>query len=198
MDILEKLNNIGLLKESSAFIFDDKISKGDIARYFSMVKNFDYSIKHKTVASANSNEYLFVKYLDNENIQSTKLFKTILSILKDLDYNVKLVKSYVHNYGIDSPTTIHIDNTTPSVIYYANPKWDLEWGGETFILEDNCDIRKAIYAKPGRIAVIDGNTLHIGNPTSLKARERRYIIVFKFVFIDANGNPQHQLPFVDQ
>lgn len=195
---MEKLNNIDLLKDSSAFIFDDKFTKSDIARYFSMVKNFDYSIKHKSVASAKPNEHLFVKYLDHEAIQSTKLYKTILSILNNLNYNVQLVNSYVHNYGIDSPTAIHVDNTTPSVIYYANPKWDLDWGGETFILEDGCDIKKAIYAKPGRIAVIDGNTLHMGNPTSLKAKERRYIVVFKFVFIDSNGRPEHQLPFTDQ
>lgn len=192
------LNDLKLLKQNGAFIYDDLVPKSDILKYFSMVKNFDYSIKHKSVASAKPNEHLFVKYLNLESMQKTKLFSIVSDILKNLNYKVQLVNSYVHNYGIDSPTAVHIDNTTPTVIYYANPRWEIDWGGETFILDEKSDIKKAIFAKPGRVIVFDGNTTHMGKPTSVKAKERRYIIVFKFVFLDENNNPQHQIPFIDQ
>ena len=191
-------NDLQSLKNSGALVYDNVISQQDILKYFSMVKNFDYSIKHKSVASAKINEHLFVKYLDLESIQKTKLFSAVSDLLSNLNYKVQLVNSYVHNYGVDSPTAVHIDNTTPTVIYYANPKWEIDWGGETFILDENSDIKKAIFTKPGRIIIFDGNTTHMGKPTSIKARERRYIIVFKFIFLDENNNPQHQIPFIEQ
>jgi hypothetical protein len=192
------LNDLDSLKNSGILVYDNLISDKDILKYFSMVKNFDYSIKHKSVASARPNENLFVKYLNLESIQKTKLYSTVTEIMSNLNYKVNLVNSYVHNYGVDAPTAIHIDNTTPTVIYYANPVWEIDWGGETFMLDEKDDIKHAVFSKPGRIIVFDGNTRHMGKPTSIKAKERRYIIVFKFIFVDENNNPQHQIPFLDQ
>jgi len=191
-------NDIYFLKNNGAIIYDNEISEQDILLYFSMVKSFDYSIKHKSILSAKQNQLLFVKYLNLESIKKTSLYNKILNILKNLNFKVKLINSYVHNYGVDSQTYMHVDNSTPTVMYYANPKWDIDWGGETFIFDENNDVKKTILAKPGRIAIFDGNTMHMGNPTSIRAAERRYAIVFKFIFIDENGDPQHQMPFVEQ
>jgi hypothetical protein len=190
------MNNYEFLK-ANPIIVDGMFSDLAIANTYQMIKTLKYNANHKSVLSQKVYESAFVHYFD-DSFQKTSLYRRVFEYLTTgLNFKVKLDNAYVHSYGIDHKTKPHIDNSTPTVIYYANPKWEVEWGAYTSLIVDN-DIFKAISPKAGRLLIFDGNTLHMGNPPNLSAPDRRWAIVFKFRFIDDNGNEMHQIPFVGQ
>jgi hypothetical protein len=190
------MNNYIYLQENPTIV-DGLFSDKNVANYYQLIKTLKYNANHKSVLSQRVYESAFVHYFD-DNFQKTSLYIKVLNYLtNEMNFKIKLDNAYVHSYGIDHKAKPHIDNSTPTVIYYANPKWELEWGACTTLIKDN-DIFKTISPKAGRLLIFDGNTLHMGNPPNISAPDRRWAIVFKFRFIGDNGNEMHQIPFLGQ
>lgn len=64
-----------------------------------------------------------------------------------------------------------------SLLYYANPKWDLEWDGGTVFRSE--DLEKVEYLsdyKPGRFVLFDSSIPHKIYQTSLNADPYRFTI----------------------
>ncbi|WP_421929774.1 2OG-Fe(II) oxygenase [Neoaquamicrobium sediminum] len=66
-----------------------------------------------------------------------------------------------------------------SVLYYANPHWELEWAGETIFFSGN-DARIAISPKPGRIVVFSGDVRHRAGIPSRHCPGVRLVISARF------------------
>ncbi len=47
-------------------------------------------------------------------------------------------------------------------LFYINQEWGNDWGGETYLYNNNYDVLRAITPKPGRIAAFDSRLLHKG------------------------------------
>jgi len=92
------------------------------------------------------------------------------------------VYANAHTYGVEG--YVHVDSTDEvnhfTTIYYAHGAWDNNWAGETlFYSSDASDITRAVYPKPGRIAVFRGATPHVARAVSRECPELRISVVFK-------------------
>ncbi len=113
---------------------------------------------------------------DFEKIKLDKRFKTLLIDFINKIYekdekikNMKLFRVYLNYFSPNDNPLFHIDGQhLVTCLYYLNPEYDLDEGGETqFILDDEI---KGIRSKPGRLVIFDGSLKH--RATSFKSHPR--------------------------
>ena len=66
-----------------------------------------------------------------------------------------------------------------TALYYANPEWQPDWGGETIYYDDEEDAELAITPRPGRLVIARGAVLHRGHVPARHCYEERYTLVYK-------------------
>lgn len=67
-----------------------------------------------------------------------------------------------------------------TILYFANKKWDIDYGGETLFYNNDKEIISAIKPNPGRFVIFDGNLLHSARPPQRHCSYNRYTIAVKF------------------
>lgn len=94
------------------------------------------------------------------------------------------VRAYAaaHSFGLSGG--IHKDNRHDpnqlSIVYYAHPQWQPDWGGETmFYNPASLEIVQTVYARPGRLVLFRGDYPHCARPPSRECPALRSVIVFK-------------------
>ena len=92
---------------------------------------------------------------------------------------LRRVHCNVHLFG--DMQHIHTD-IAPGVtaLYYANPRWEQDWMGETLFYDESGDAIYAVLPRPGRLVVFDGHLLHRGGVPSRDCHEPRLSVAFKF------------------
>ncbi|MGD8380198.1 MAG: 2OG-Fe(II) oxygenase [Gammaproteobacteria bacterium] len=104
-------------------------------------------------------------------------------ILQCLPYETRVQRAYVNAHSFGDCPGIHVDGDSPAqetVLYYANPRWDANWSGETvFFNQQRDEIVRSIYPRPGRIVVFDGRIPHVARPPSRICNEIRLTVAFK-------------------
>lgn len=99
--------------------------------------------------------------------------------------NSELQRTYCNKIlNTDTPQS-HRDSkyeVDMTVLYYVNPNYDFEWGGETIFYNDECDAIQCVTPKTGRVVIFPGNVLHSARPFAMYVTEPRYTIAFKYVF----------------
>lgn len=66
-----------------------------------------------------------------------------------------------------------------TALYYANPDWRPDWGGETIYYNDEEDAELAISPRRGRLVIARGAVLHRGNVPARSCYEERYTLAYK-------------------
>jgi hypothetical protein len=66
-----------------------------------------------------------------------------------------------------------------TALYYANPEWRPDWGGETIYYNDDEDAECVIAPRPGRLVIARGAVLHRGNVPTRSCYEERYTLAYK-------------------
>jgi Flp pilus assembly protein TadD len=66
-----------------------------------------------------------------------------------------------------------------TVLYYANPQWSADWGGETILYSDDGDAQLAVTPRPGRILAFHGAILHRGGVPTRLCYEERLTVAYK-------------------
>jgi SM-20-related protein len=66
-----------------------------------------------------------------------------------------------------------------TALYYANPEWQTDWGGETIYYNDEEDAELAITPRPGRLVIARGAVLHRGHVPARHCYEERYTLAYK-------------------
>ena len=67
-------------------------------------------------------------------------------------------------------------------MYYVNPDWETNWGGETVFYNDaQTDILKSVMPKPGRFVVFNASIPHRSSPPTSLFRGLRTAISFKLI-----------------
>jgi SM-20-related protein len=85
-------------------------------------------------------------------------------------------------YGLEN--AIHTDCPHPeegwyTALVYVNPKWHVDWGGETvFYNQGRSDIIYAVVPKPGRLAFFDARHHHWGRPPTRNTQDLRVSVAF--------------------
>ena len=64
-------------------------------------------------------------------------------------------------------------------LYYANPEWHRNWGGETLFYNKRGDTAAAINPKPGRIVIFRGAIAHRNGVPCKAAPCARYSVAYK-------------------
>ena len=86
-----------------------------------------------------------------------------------------LVRIYVNGYTYGTEGYIHKDNprTPPegyqweTILVYCNPRWNMQWAGETIFFEENKrDIFFTSLPLPKRIVIFRGDLYHVGRGSS--------------------------------
>ena len=94
-----------------------------------------------------------------------------------------VTRCYANGQPFGSEGSIHTDSTSShslTVIYYPNPQWHPNWGGETlFFNPDQTDIVSAIYPKPDRLVLFSGTIPHIARGVSRVCPALRITLMFK-------------------
>jgi SM-20-related protein len=103
----------------------------------------------------------------------------------------KLKRSYAsaNTYGFVGE--YHVDdnakeyNEIITIMYYLNTFWHLDFGGETFFLNEKRDeILNAVIPKPGRAVMFDGFISHGPRPLSKLYGGLRMVLTFKYCLND--------------
>jgi Flp pilus assembly protein TadD len=71
------------------------------------------------------------------------------------------------------------DDQHITVLYYANPQWSADWGGETILYSDDGDAQLAVTPRPGRILAFHGAILHRGGVPTRLCYEERLTVAYK-------------------
>lgn len=74
-----------------------------------------------------------------------------------------------------------------TVLYYANPVWNADWGGETILYDDDGDARMVVSPRPGRVLAFRGAILHRGGVPTRACFEERLTVAYK-LRIPESGN----------
>jgi len=146
------------------FIFDDVFTKVQQEQFYSFLKNSCYRIIGGAGgALENTNDFAMQSMFSVDDLKSFGIFTVLPDNLKQKvkGRNVKRAYSLCMNYT--QKPHFHTDGKESNLtfLYYANTKWDADWGGETVFADDNLnDIIYTSMYKPGRIVLFDASIMH--------------------------------------
>lgn len=111
------------------------------------------------------------------------VYKQIWDCMKESfsELNLKPERILVNLYNHGDSSWAHKDsesNKDYTVIIFLNDYWDINWGGE-FALFENDDLIKAFTPKPGRYVVFKSNITHGARPVSREASYPRLAIAYQ-------------------
>lgn len=84
----------------------------------------------------------------------------------------------LYNHGDSSWLHKDSDEKDYTVIMFLNEEWDLNWGGDFVLVEDN-ELLAAFAATPGKFVVFESNILHAARPVSREAPYARFGLAFQ-------------------
>ena len=98
-----------------------------------------------------------------------------------LETNDRGIVNAITSNGVYHPHDDHGSDIKWSFLYYANMKWDLEWGGDTlFLNDDRQTISNTVQCKPNRVVIFDATIPHLIRPTTIIAPPYRFSINMTF------------------
>mmetsp|Transcript_41906 Transcript_41906/g.121143 ORF Transcript_41906/g.121143 Transcript_41906/m.121143 type:complete len:327 (-) Transcript_41906:93-1073(-) len=81
------------------------------------------------------------------------------------------------------------DASHVTALFYPNPEWACELGGETVFYDEEGEIVEAVEPRPGRLVLFRGCIQHKGSPPSRLFWGSRYTTAFKYAVPDSPTEP---------
>ena len=122
----------------------------------------------------------WTSYASDAEVYSA-IWNCINESFKEDGFRLKVDRIISNLYNHGDSSWLHIDNENPSAwtaIIYLNDFWDLNWGGETVIVENN-EILKCFAPTPGKFILFKSNLLHGPRPVSREAPYSRLGVTFQ-------------------
>jgi len=173
-------------------VFDDFLPYSVIMGIHDYCETADYT--KNNIDFNEGNNFRSVKWskliVPNENFDRPDIIDNILSLLPQFtSTKYKLNRAYINNSNFSTVDKMHVDapnNNEYTLLYYANIKWDINWGGETLFYDNSAkEIIASIIPKPGRVVLFQGTIPHSARPVQIHCPEDRYTIALKLK-IDSN------------
>lgn len=98
-------------------------------------------------------------------------------------FNLKPDRLLLNLYNHGDSSWLHTDNDDSNAwtaILFMNEYWDLNWGGDFALIEDN-EIHKAFAPTPGKFLLFQSNVLHGARPVSREAEFPRMGLTFQCI-----------------
>lgn len=150
---------------------------------FGFCKNSKYSFGHSS-SSNSADMSRFVCYLTEEEFGSLELHTIVNDIAEKYDLgDLEIIRSYINVYNMSTYLSCHTDDQEEDSItflYYANPTWEVDWGGETVFYDSHKqEIVKSVLPKPGRIVFFNSTIPHASRPSTINALQQKFTIAIK-------------------
>ena len=179
--IIDIYDNV--LEEHNAMLIDDAVKK--------LSWKYDYPSEP---SKPDKHWHVFCGHNEEECIEAGydwahEIFSFVMNKLDFKNkYNVeKYVRIYcnAHTYGVEP--AIHMDDGDFTMIYYPRLDWKLEWGGGTFVYdEEKTRVEKLAEYKGNRLIVFDAWRPHQAQSVRRECYELRTCVVFKTNISGAN------------
>lgn len=116
----------------------------------------------------------------NEDVFFKEVFFEKIKKLTGKDFDIERIYANGQTYGL--PGSFHVDSRNPkgrTFLYYANPEWNADWGGETIFIENKTPI--VVFPKPNSAVLFDANMVHMGKDPTRKTNLLRVTVAFKLI-----------------
>lgn len=116
-----------------------------------------------------------------------KIWDAINYSFKEDGFNLRPERVIANLFNHGDSSWLHKDcdqDDAWTAILYLNEQWDLNWGGETILVESN-EILKSFAPTPGKFVLFKSNILHGPRPVSREAPFPRFGLTFQCY--DANN-----------
>jgi hypothetical protein len=119
----------------------------------------------------------------NEDSELLNLFNA--AIKNHFDFKeIKIMAFYANGQSNGQCGSFHLDSKDPScrtLLFYANPKWEVEWGGFTVFKNSSGEFLSATCPAVNKAVLFSSNILHAGFDPTIFYRGLRVTIALKFM-----------------
>ena len=159
-------------------LYQDVLSWEEHVHVYNVLYTGDW--KYGRFSKSVTDGYLFW-YCDlNNNKFFTEEFAS--KIIEKSGKSLKLKNVYANGQTYGLPGVMHKDTDDEdcwTFIYYANPKWEHDWGGATvWLMENEC--QQSAIPIPNAGVLFKSTILHCGNEPSRLCKELRISVAFNF------------------
>lgn len=158
-------------------VYDELVTPDYIERINSFVQKSFFRIGNQdgdALGSANHN-YVYSEYSE-KNLEDSGFVDAIQGTeVGDLYNRSQWVRTVTNLSTPSDANFLHTHFGCKVILYYVNPVWETNWGGETvFYNNAKTEVIKAVNVVPGRIAVFNGDILHSIRPQQTTAPHYRF------------------------
>jgi hypothetical protein len=160
-------------------IFKDVLTKEEQSYVIkNTIQSNRWSFGQRSDSSPDSYAFWMLNLYDDRFFRET-FFEKIKN-LTGKDFYIDRIYANGQTYGL--PGSFHTDSDNPkgrTFLYYANPEWFVDWGGETLLYEN--DAATIIFPTPNSALFFDANILHFGKDPARKTNLLRVSVAFKLI-----------------
>lgn len=178
MDVLEKRIDRATVSGREIFVADHFIDPAMVTRVGEYVRTLTYARSETSLAG-------MAPTASSAEVPATPLMTEFMIKLKEIaeeffaGERFRSQRAYINHSVYGDAYHMHRDESAVTVLYYANLKWESDWGGETIYFDEDSDARVVVSPRPGRLVVARGPILHRGNVPARDCPEPRLTIALK-------------------
>lgn len=144
-------------------VFDDGIDFAERQRMYLFLSESYYKIVGGAELSIESAKDKALQSIFSQNdVDNLGLLQVIPKEAKDIIKGYKVNRAYALLLNYSNVPYFHVDGGHDlTLLYYADTRWDINWGGETMFANKNLsEIAYTSVYKPGRVIIFDASIPH--------------------------------------
>ena len=174
-----------IVNSKSIQVYDNLFSYGEREAWFDFISNSYFSLNGNDSFLYPNQKQLVANYnelgIQNLGITNSPGFHKVVAEHK---LTQPIIQARVNAMQSGNSTKIHQDGSSKTFLYYANLKWELDWGGHTIFTDDNLEsIEYTCVYKPGRVVVFDGMIPHMISTPSIPLNEYPFRFSYAMQFV---------------
>lgn len=145
------------------YVFDDAINFAERQRMYLFLSESYFRIQGGAELSIESaKDKVLQSMFSNNDVDNLGLLQVLPKEAKDIIKGHEVNRAYALLLNYSSVPYFHVDGGHDlTLLYYADTRWDINWGGETmFANQDLSEIAYTSIYKPGRVILFDANIPH--------------------------------------
>lgn len=174
-------------KNKDIYIFDNVYDTHITQKFYYFIIGSQYKISLKDTSCKDyHNEESFGAIYSMKDISNMGIIQHLPENIKN-KFNINLdtcnrgLVNAVTSSGVYHPHDDSSSGEKWSFLYYANLKWDLEWGADTlFLTDDRHNIFDTVQCKPNRVVIFDATIPHLIRPSTNIAPQYRFSVNMTF------------------
>ena len=175
------------LDNQEIYIFDNVYQSYHTQKFYNFIINSYYKVNaYDTASDDYYNKRTFGSRYSKEDLKTIGIIEHLPEKIKkefniSLETNDRGIVNAITSNGVYHPHDDHGRGIKWSFLYYANMKWEIEWGGDTlFLNDDRQTISNTVQCKPNRVVIFDASIPHIIRPSTTIAPQYRFSVNMTF------------------